>query len=83
MRGCVPNPLEPFAGKTGAGGQACQFGIGDFRINSAKTRKGAKAAIRAGNHPVSTNDIHKPINPLRNQFRVFNKIGCGIHNAGH
>ena len=74
--------LPSAAGLPGTFGEGGQFGIGDLGVDGAKTGKGSEPAIRAGHQPVRRNKFEKPLQPLRDHFRMFHEIRGAVDDAG-
>ena len=69
--------------RRGPFGRSAQLGIGDIRVDRAKACEGAKAAVTASYHSFMTDNIDESFNPLRHQFRMFDKIRCRVDHAWH
>ena len=72
---------EPARSNLGTLHQSFQFAPGDVRIDGVQRRKAGEAAVRAGDHPLSSDYVGVAFDALCDNFRMFDIVGAGIDHA--
>ena len=83
LKGSLGSPPQLSRGEFGALAEGPQLHPAKGGVHCAESRERAESAIAAGDHTLSSHDIGKTNNPLRDKLRVLDVVADGGDHAGH